>query len=457
VKDETLKATLEESIGEWRAYLHRRQAIHNVDVEELEDHLRSQIRGLVEAGLSDDEAFMVAVKRIGDLDILSREFAREYSERLWKQLVVSPEAGSNSDRRKEAIVAVVLAIASAVAIKLPELFGFHMSAPITDSSFYIRNFSLFVLPLLAGYFAWKRKVDRAGRIWLAILFVVAVLAVNIFPFDGRGHTLILAAIHLPIAMWLTIGYAYIGNRWNDHYRRMDFVRFSGEWFIYYILIALGGGVLMAFTMFIFQAIGVDAEELVASWVMPCGVVGAVVISAWLVEAKKSVIENMAPVLTRMFSPLFTIVLLAFLATMVWTGSAINVEREVLIGFDLLLVLVLGLLLYSISARDPQSKPAVFDMLQLVLVVSALLVDAVALWAITARISEFGFSPNKVAALGENLVLLVNLGWSTVLYARFMAGKGSFSRLERWQTAYLPVFAVWAWVVVLVFPPLFGYR
>jgi hypothetical protein len=254
------------------------------------------------------------------------------------------------------------------AIKLPELFGFHMSAPITDSSFYVRNFSLFVLPLLAGYFAWKRTVDRGGRVWLALPFVVAVLAVNVFPFDARGQTLLLAAIHLPIALWLAVGYAYIGGRWNDHYRRMDIVRFSGEWFIYYTLIAFGGGVLMAFTMFIFQAIGIDAEELVAAWVMPCGVVGAVVISAWLVEAKKSVIENMAPVLTRLFTPLFTVVLLVFLATMVWTGSAINVEREVLIGFDLLLVLVLGLLLYSISARDPQSKPGIFDVLQLVLVV-----------------------------------------------------------------------------------------
>jgi hypothetical protein len=55
------------------------------------------------------------------------------------------------------------------------------------------------------------------------------------------------------------------------------------------------------------------------------------------------------------------------------------------------------------------------------------------------------------------VLLVNLGWATVLYARFLAGRGSFTSLERWQTAYLPVFAAWAWVVVLVFPPLFGYR
>jgi hypothetical protein len=457
VTNEIPKPTLEENIGEWSAFLRRRQAIHKVDVEELEDHLRTQIRGLVEAGLSDDEAFLVAVKRIGDLDALSREFAREYSERLWKQLVVSPKEGPSAEGRKETIIAIALAIASAVAIKLPELFGIHMSAPITETTFYIRNFSLFVLPLLAGYFAWKRTVGRVGCIWLAIPFVVALLAVNIFPFDALGHTLILAAIHLPIALWLTVGYAYIGGRWNEHYRRMDFVRFSGEWFIYYVLIALGGGVLMAFTMFIFQAIGVDAEELVTAWVMPCGVVGAVIISAWLVEAKKSVVENMAPVLTRLFTPMFTVVLLAFLATMIWTGSAINIEREMLIGFDLLLVVVLGLLLYSISARDPQSPPGIFDMLQLVLVVSALLVDLVALWAIISRISEFGFSPNKVAALGENLVLLVNLGWSTVLYARFLTGKGSFTNLERWQTTYLPVFAVWAWIVVLVFPPLFGYR
>ncbi|HEX6306674.1 MAG TPA: permease prefix domain 1-containing protein, partial [Longimicrobiales bacterium] len=82
--------SLEEQIDQWRSFLRRRQAIHSVDVAELEDHLREQIAGLVDAGLTSDEAFLVAVKRMGDLDALSREFAREHSERLWKQLVVSP-------------------------------------------------------------------------------------------------------------------------------------------------------------------------------------------------------------------------------------------------------------------------------------------------------------------------------------------------------------------------------
>jgi heme A synthase len=88
--------------------------------------------------------------------------------------------------------------------------------------------------------------------------------------------------------------------------------------------------------------------------------GAVIVGAWLVEAKQSVIENMAPVLTRLFTPLFTVTLLVFLATMAWTGRGIDIERDVLIAFDLLLVLVLALLLYSVSARDPQAPPGAFD-------------------------------------------------------------------------------------------------
>jgi hypothetical protein len=236
---------------------------------------------------------------------------------------------------------------------------------------------------------------------------------------------------------------------------MDFVRFSGELAIYFVLIALGGGVLTAFMAMIFQAIGIDVEPFFEAWLLPCGAAGAVVVAAWLVEAKQSVIENMAPVLTRLFTPLFAAVLVAFLATLAWTGRGIDIARDVLIAFDLLLVLVLGLLLYAVSARDPRAPPGMFDVVQVVLVLCALAADAVALAAIAARIHDFGFTPNRVAALGENLVLLVNLGWSAVLYVRFLRGRVAFAALERWQTDYLPVYAAWAAFVVVAFPLVFG--
>jgi hypothetical protein len=207
---------------------------------------------------------------------------------------------------------------------------------------------------------------------------------------------------------------------------------------------------------IFQAIGINVELFFQSWLLPCGAAGAVLVASWLVEAKQSVIENMAPVLTSLFTPLFAALLVTFLGTVLWTGRGVDIERNVLIAFDLLLVVVLGLLLYSISARDPRQPANAFDVMRVVLVVSALLADAVALWAIGARINEFGFTPNRVAALGENVILLLNLAWSAVLYIRFLRGRGSFTDLERWQTDYIPVYAGWAAIVVVVFPPLFGY-
>ena len=460
-------ASLEEQIAQWREYLRRRQASHGSDIEKLEEHLRDQLKTLTEAGLTGEEAFLVAVKRMGRLDALSREFARAHSERLWKQLVITPDADAPaSTSHTEIFVVLGLAVAAALAVKAPSLFGLRLSPQEEVPPFYFRNASLFAFPLLTVYFVWKRGWNPLHALWLALPFAAAAVFANVFPFHNperfgnfpRGSdTQVLTALHLPMALWLAVGFAYVRGRWFNDGGRMNFVRFSGELFIYYVLIALGGFVMIAFTAMLFASIGMKADWLIGGWMVPCGAAGAVIIGSWLVEAKQSVIENMAPVLTRIFTPLFTVLLLAFLGTMAWTRSPMNVERQVLIGFDLLLALVVGLVIYAASARDSQAPPDFFDALQLLLVVCALIVDGVALAAIAARISEFGFTPNRVAALGENIILLVNLVWTARLYARFVRHRGSFAALEQWQIAYLPVYAVWATLVVVMFPPIFGYR
>jgi hypothetical protein len=239
---------------------------------------------------------------------------------------------------------------------------------------------------------------------------------------------------------------------------MDFIRFTGEWVVYMALIALGGGVLIGFLFATFRAINVDPANFVGYWLLPCGVVGAIVVAGWLVEAKQGVIENIAPVLSRLFTPLFTAVLLAFLVAFAASGNGLEIDRDMLLLFDALLVVVLGLLLYSLSARDPLAPPGLFDRLQLGLVVSALIIDALVLQEIAGRIAdEYGTTPNRLSALGENVILLVNLAWSAWLLLGFLRRRRPFEAIERWQTGYLPVYAVWAWVVVLVFPPLFNFR
>jgi hypothetical protein len=165
---------------------------------------------------------------------------------------------------------------------------------------------------------------------------------------------------------------------------------------------------------------------------------------------------MAPVLTRVFTPLTTAMLLALLVATVATGNVVEVDRNLLILVDAILVLVFGLLLYAISARDPYAPPGTFDRLQLLLVISALAVDLLMLTAMLSRIAEFGASPNKIAALGLNLVLLANLAWSAWLSLGFLRRRSPFTSLEDWQTKYLPVYAAWAALVAAVFPPVFGF-
>jgi hypothetical protein len=447
---------LEAQFAQWRHYVQRRRELQQSDADELEDHLRGCVDELVAAGLRADEAFLVAVKRMGSLDDLSREFAREHSERLWKQLVLTGETdgpGAQTRLRRDLLAMLICAAGAAASVKVPELFGMRLEE---DGSFYGPNASLFALPWLAAVLAWRRQARRPLIGILVALFALGAVAANAYPLIDTSQSVVITSIHLPIALWLVVGLAYVADDWRSSRRRMDFIRFTGEWFVYFVLIALGGGVLVAFITGTFQAIGIDPEKFITQWLLPCGAAAATVVAAWLVEAKQSVVENIAPVLTRLFTPLFTAVLLAFLVAIGWTSAGIDVEREALILFDLLLVVVLGLLLYSISAQDPLAPPGLFDKLQLALVVSALAIDVLVLVEITGRITAYGTTPNKAAALGENVILLANLAWSAWLLLRFVRRRTPFAALERWQTGYLPVYAAWAWIVVLVFPPLFSY-
>ncbi|MFV2194731.1 permease prefix domain 1-containing protein [Nocardiopsis sp. LOL_012] len=457
---ETLRSdVLEDQIDQWRGFVRRRRAIDAADVEEMEDHLREQINDLEAGGLDHEEAFLVAVKRMGNLDEVSREFAREHSHRLWKQLVLVPEADDGAGglaRWRDLGTALACALGAGVAVKL--LFTL-----VDGDMALVRNIAFAVLPFLAGWFAWKRRVTWRVCASVAAVALVPALAVNLYPFEATpgpypvpGMTAVLAFTHVPVLLWLLVGVLHTGGAWRSHDRRMDFVRFTGELVVYLALIGLGSMVLAGLTFGVLALVGVDLEPFFEDWLVPFGLPGALLVGAWLVEAKKSVVENIAPVLTRVFTPLAVLMLLADLVALLVNGPLTTVDRDLLILMDAVLVLVLFLLLYSISARDPLAPAGVFDWLQLVLVGAALAVDAVALTAMLTRIAEFGFTANKTAALGLNLVLLVHLVWSAWLMAGFVRGKRPFAAVERWQTAYLPVYAVWVGLVVLVFPPLFAF-
>src|ERR1700755_474202 len=133
------QAELEEQVTQWRQYVGRRRELRSPDADELEDHLRGCVDELVEAGLNMDEAFLVAVKRMGSLDDLSREFAREHSERLWKQLVLTGDTVGDvaqTRSRRDLLVMVGCAAGAALSVKVPELFGLSLNK---NAAFYGPN------------------------------------------------------------------------------------------------------------------------------------------------------------------------------------------------------------------------------------------------------------------------------------------------------------------------------
>ena len=444
--------SLESQIAEWRRFVDQSPAVDGRDAEELEAHLRDQVADLSVAGLTADEAFLVAVKRMGSVHDLSREFAREHSGRLWKQLVLS--GGEVEEEAASHWPEVLLfAIAAAVTVQVARLIsGF----PDDQSVWFVRNSGLFVVPFLAGWFARQRRLTVRQWLFTAGAFALVAIVVNVYPFDDSSSTEVLVVAHLPVLLWFIAAYPYMGGDVRSPDRRMHFVRFTGEWFIYYVLIALGGGVLTGLTGGLLEGTGVDLEQL-ALWVLPAGAAGAAIVAAWLVESKQRVIENMAPVLTMVFTPLFAVMLAVSVVVYAATGLGGVFDRELLGLFDALMVVVLGLVLYGMSARDPSQPPGWMDRVQLVAVASALVLDLMVLGVMVARIGELGFTPNRAAALGLNLVLLVNLAGAAWHSVRFLMRKTPFHRLERWQTNYLPVFALWAVTVVVAFPLVFGFN
>lgn len=446
--------SLDDHVREWRDQIAGRAAMA-ADVDELESHLRDRVDDLMRAGLAPDEAFLIAVKRMGAVDELSHEFAREHADRLWKQLL--PAAADSARPRVPLAGAIGLAVLAGALAKavglLPGAAEYSVFGSGLDSVVYG---TILVLAVLAALFAVRSRPPAATMVAIAVVFAASAALFALYPFSTDGMTWVLAAIHLPVLLWLCTGVLYASGDWRSGRGRMEFIRFTGEWVAYYALIALGGGVLIALTIGLFSAVGMDASWFVQEWMLPCGAAGAVIIAAWLVDAKQSVIENIAPVLTKVFTPLFTALLLALIVIGFSQGSLVEADRDVLILFDATLIVVLALLLYSMSARDPLAAPGWFDRLQIVLLGSALVVDLVVLVAMLTRIGAFGLSANKAASLGLNLILLANLAWAMWLQIRFALGRSPFATVERWQTAYVPVYAGWAAIVVVAFPPLFAF-
>jgi len=446
---------LESQIRKWRQHVQSAGSLDAQHVEELESHLRDSIDELTGRGVSVEEAFLVSIHRMGDAEELNHEFAKVSTESVWKQLLV-PAADEEARRkqRKELIVVIALAILGGLLGKIPVLFGHLVSEE--SALIYARNAAYFALTPVAVYLIWKRALSFRFMAVSAAVFAAFALAANLYPSYEPYHTEVLSLLHVPIVLLLVLMVLYCGRDWHRPDLRLDFVRFAGEVFIYTVLLALGGLVLIGVTGGVLSLVEIDIEFLVVNWLFVFGGCGVIVVAAYLVEKKKGAIETIAPVLARIFTPLFAVLMLVLILAIAIAGQAPSEDRELLIMFDIVLALVLGLVLYTMSARDAEKPADWWDWMVMTLVVLALVADMIALSGIVGRLVTYGFTPNKTAALGMNILLMANLITLAVGYSRFLSGRSQYQTVVDWTMWYLPLHAGWAAFVALAFPPLFGF-
>jgi len=449
---------LDAAIARWRNELDAAAGLPAEDAQELEDHLRDEVESLLSLGLTVDEAMLVAVRRLGDVSDVVQRLAIIDADLAWRQTYdsptsASPEPGANA---RETAFVLVAALAAALLGKVPRLLG--VSLDDAGIEIYLRNIGLFVVPVLILVYYLRRRFAPAILAAIAAIVVAGAVAANAYPFAAGGATSLLVALHLPLLLWLLLGLAYAGDDWRTVRLPLDFMRFTGEAFLYGVLILCGGVVFVGLVIAFFAAIGIDVALVAVEYLGLSILLATPVIAAYLVEKKRSLIENLAPVLARIFIPLFLVMMVAFIAAVAVQGIGALGNREILILIDVLLLLVVGMVLYDLSARrDTQVGFGWPHKLNLALIVAAMIIDLLALYGIGARLLEYGFSANKAAALGENVLLLINLAGLAIAYGRVAAGRATFERVLAWQVRYLPVYLVWFAFVVFAFPPLFGYQ
>jgi len=310
-----------------------------------------------------------------------------------------------------------------------------------------------ILPFMAAYFLYKNKPKKSVLYTLASLFLVSGFYLNMLPLE-HTDSIILVYLHLPIFLWVLLGLAFTGNEYGMGSSRLAYLKFNGEFCILYASMAISGMLLTALTNQLFQFVGLDISEFYFKNVVLFGAAALAVVAAYLVTKNLKLSKSIAPYIARIFSPLVLVTLLVYLITVIWVGKNPFLDRDFLLSFNGILLSVLAVTIFSITESGKDERKNISDYINFALLVLALIIDSVALSAIVFRLSSYGITPNRIAVLGVNMVIWVNLIWIMFSYMRFLQNKTGPSAIQNAVTKYLPVYGLWAAFVTFTFPFIF---
>ena len=378
-------------------------------------------------------------------DIKNKNIARVWFQRLnYQAMQKSPW------QKRDLFLVFGLSLIAGMIAKIPDFTS------LDPDYFFPRNISFIAFPFLIAYFAVKESV--AGKpLAIAIAGILAsVIYINILPGTEQTDTFFLACIHLPLVLWMLLGYVYTGASPGSYRKRLDFLSYNGDLVVMATLIVISGGLFTAITLGLFQLIDLDIEDFYFEYIAIWGVAAAPVLATHLVRTTPQLVGKVTPVIAKIFTPVVFIMLSIYLAAVLYTGKDPYNDREFLIVFNALLVGVMAIILFSISESSYKHKNNLSLFMLSGLSVVTIILNGIALSAILFRIWEWGITPNRAAVLGVNVLILLNLIRIAISLTKNLINTRQTDGAEKSIAQFLPFYAGWVVIVTFLFPLLFGF-
>src|SRR6266487_1629485 len=353
--------------------------------------------------------------------------------------------------KNELIFVIIASLLAGVIAKLPELLN------INSESFYQRNIGFIIFPILTTYFIWRKSLSIKKIVFAGVAFLIALIFINLLPADNKSDTLILSCIHLPLFLWAVLGFSYVGDNIRSYPKRLDFLRYNGDLVIMTTLILIAGGILTAITIGLFSVIGFNIEKFYFDYIGIFGLAALPIVGTYITQTNPQLVNKVSPVIAKIFSPLVLITLVVYLVAILFSGKDPYKDRDFLMVFNFLLIGVMAIILFSIAESSKKSENRTGNFILFALSIVTVIVNGIALSAILFRISEWGITPNRLAVLGGNILMLTNLCMVTFRLFKNVSKKADISEVENSISMFLPIYILWTIIVTFIFPLIFHFK
>lgn len=390
----------------------------------------------------------------------NRDFAKEFPDtpddsdselvRFWK-IRLSYEPGNvKKFSFSDLIAVIVISLLTAVLVMLPAIFP-----AINETFFYTRNLAIIAFNGLIVYTFRQNNIKPRWVITYGTAVIVQLLYVNLLP-AREGDSLIIAFIHIPLFLWCLFGAAYISFDFREVGKRIEFIRYNGELLTMTGLLLITGGILTAITIGLFSAIGANIEKTYFNYIVIPGSTISPVLASYLIKLYPDITRRIVPVIARVFTPIVLITLVIYMISLVFSGIRILEDRNLLILFNIMLVAVMAIIVFSVTELDKSGNRNINVLILLILAIVTLVINSVALTAIITRLG-YGITPNRTVVLITNVLVFINLILITKDLIRSYFNAEKLVSVERTVSKYLTVYFLWTVLAIFILPAIFGFN